>query len=526
MTFFENVSVAPTGATRPVLLLLYSATIVMEASQGYGMAHPASSPGLVLIAMYLLHKKLNAIPTVGPTDFLSASRFWTEQGWDILQEGYNKYPNGIFKVALPDQWMIIINGRRLIEDTRKASEEELNMTESLNDALAVHYTLTKEIALDPYHVAIIRTPLTRNIAAGFGEIKEEMELAFTEYLADVKNDWVKIPAYKISFQIVGRVTNRYFVGLPLCRDSDWLDLNTHFAIDVFMSAAIINMFPQILKPLAGRFLTKMPASMKRATKLLQPIIQDRLAREEEHGGKAWPGKPNDLISWLIDEAKGGLRNIHQIIARVLAIEAAAINTTSTTLCNSLYQLATASPSIVQMLREEVDEIIAEYGWSKQGISKMCKLDSFLRETSRFSGAGGFVNRRKVMKDFTFSNGVTVPAGTTLCTAAYMHHHDKVSYYENPDTFDPLRFYRMREHEGANLRYQMFATDLDFLMFGSGRNSCPGRFFAVYQIKALIAHVLTTFDIKFENGVAPAYKWYGPEKGLDTKAVMMFRKRQD
>ncbi|KIK55508.1 hypothetical protein GYMLUDRAFT_248559 [Collybiopsis luxurians FD-317 M1] len=517
MTFFDIASVFPTGATTPVLLLLYSTTIVYAAWAFEWISR---------FSQWRCRKAmLSAIPTVGPTDYLSVSRFWTERGRDIVQEGYNKYPNGIFKVALPDQWMIIINGHQLIEDTRKASEEELTMTESLNDALAVDYTLTKQVASDPYHVAIVRTPLTRNIAAGFGEIREEMELAFAECLAEVKNDWIGIPAYKTSFQIVGRVANRYFVGLPLCRDPDWLHLNTHFAIDVFMSAGIINMFPQLLKPLAGRFLTKMPASMKRATKLLQPIIQDRLAKEEEHGSKDWPGKPNDMISWLIDEAKAEQRTIHEIIARVLAIEVAAIHTTSTTFCNSLYQLATTSPSIVQTLREEVDEIIAEYGWSKQGISRMRKLDSFLRETARFSGASGFVNRRKVAKDFTFSNGVTVPAGMTICTVGYMHHHDE-AYYENPDTFDPLRFYRMREREGENLKYQMFAPDLDFLMFGSGRNSCPGRFFAVYEIKALIAHVLTAFDVKFENGEAPASKWFGPGRRLDTEAVMMFRKRQD
>jgi cytochrome P450 len=97
---------------------------------------------------------------------------------------------------------------------------------------------------------------------------------------------------------------------------------------------------------------------------------------------------------------------------------------STAFCNALYELA-AHPEIVQPLRKEVETAVEEAGWTKEGISRMRKLDSFLRETLRFSGFGGFVNGRKVLKDFTFSNGTTVPAGMTIAVAAYMHHHEEV-----------------------------------------------------------------------------------------------------
>ena len=34
--------------------------------------------------------------------------------------------------------------------------------------------------------------------------------------------------------------------------------------------------------------------------------------------------------------------------------------------------------------------------------------------------------RKVLKDFTFSNGVTVPAGVTVAVPVWAIHHDNVS----------------------------------------------------------------------------------------------------
>jgi hypothetical protein len=37
------------------------------------------------------------------------------------------------------------------------------------------------------------------------------------------------------------------------------------------------------------------------------------------------------------------------------------------------------------LREEVNAVIKEEGWTKAGIDKMHKIDSFLRETQRVDG---------------------------------------------------------------------------------------------------------------------------------------------
>ncbi len=50
----------------------------------------------------------------------------------------------------------------------------------------------------------------------------------------------------------------------------------------------------------------------------------------------------------------------------------------------LYCLLT-HPEYIEPLRQEVDAVISEEGWTKAGLDKMRKLDSFLRETQRFDG---------------------------------------------------------------------------------------------------------------------------------------------
>jgi Cytochrome P450 len=50
----------------------------------------------------------------------------------------------------------------------------------------------------------------------------------------------------------------------------------------------------------------------------------------------------------------------------------------------LYRLL-ANPEYIEPLRQEVDAVINEEGWTKAGIDKMHKIDSFLKETQRVDG---------------------------------------------------------------------------------------------------------------------------------------------
>ena len=47
----------------------------------------------------------------------------------------------------------------------------------------------------------------------------------------------------------------------------------------------------------------------------------------------------------------------------------------------LYRLL-ANPEYMEPLRQEVDAVVKEEGWTKAGIDKMYKIDSFVRETLR------------------------------------------------------------------------------------------------------------------------------------------------
>jgi hypothetical protein len=52
----------------------------------------------------------------------------------------------------------------------------------------------------------------------------------------------------------------------------------------------------------------------------------------------------------------------------------------------LYRLL-AHPEHIEPLRQEIEAVVAEEGWTKAGMDKMHKIDSFVRETQRLGGLG-------------------------------------------------------------------------------------------------------------------------------------------
>lgn len=52
-----------------------------------------------------------------------------------------------------------------------------------------------------------------------------------------------------------------------------------------------------------------------------------------------------------------------------------------TFVQTFYRLL-AHPDYIEPLRKEVETVVAEEGWTKAGMDKMYKIDSFVRETQR------------------------------------------------------------------------------------------------------------------------------------------------
>ncbi|KIK94711.1 hypothetical protein PAXRUDRAFT_429265 [Paxillus rubicundulus Ve08.2h10] len=444
-----------------------------------------------------------------------------------------------FKVAGLCGWKVVVSGPQFVEEVRKASDDELSFMEAANDSLNIEYMLGSDIHRNPYHIAIIRSQLTRNLGILYPDLRDEIVTAFEETLDLRGTEWKSVPALQAVQKVVCRTSNRSFVGLPLCRDPDWIDLTTEFSRNVAKGGLIIGLFPKVLAPLIARFMTSIPASARRGMKHLGPIVQERRKHLEEYGTN-WADKPNDFLSWLMDHPEAAGRSINHLTRSILSINLAAIHSSSSSFTQALYNLA-ANPQYMQPLREEVESIVEKYGWSKGALAKMRRVDSFLKETQRMEGigcgdfapysyAGNFSLTlpvslsRKAMKDFSFSDGTVLPKGTMVATASQTIHLDD-GVYEDATKFDPFRFANKHEEDGDGAKLSYVSTNADYLAFGYGRHACPGRFFAAIELKSMLAHVVLSYDIKLEDTATRPRSWhFGVNIVAHPTAKVAFRRR--
>ncbi|KAL0949751.1 hypothetical protein HGRIS_009789 [Hohenbuehelia grisea] len=471
---------------------------------------------------------LSFIPALGSTNrlasFKGAIRFAREAP-QVLVEGVSKFKGAIFRVPLISRWVVVVSDPKMIDDIRNARPRDVSFSDAINEVIQTKYTLGPEMAVEAntYHIRVIRGPLTRSLGARFGDIYDEIATAFSDYVPLKHDEWVAVPTLDAVMKVVCRTTNRLFVDVPVCRDEDYIELNTRFTMDVFIAGMLINLFPKFLHPIVGPLFSPASRGYKRAFKHLGPLVEQRMRDDEEYGADR-ADRPIDLISLLMDNAPEEERTLRLYIMRVLLVNFAAIHTTSYNFTHALFYLA-AKPEYVQPLREEVENIIAEEGWTKTAVEKMRKVDSFIREASRIIGIGAFSMDRTVVNPngFTFSNGTKLPQGAVMAVASYAIHHDE-DKYAGPEEFDGFRFSKTDDDE--SVKHQLVNTETDFLVFGHGLHACPGRFFASVEMKTMLAYVLLDYDIKIEgDGGLPASSWFGTASMPNPKARVMFRKRQ-
>ncbi|KAJ7621337.1 cytochrome P450 [Roridomyces roridus] len=496
----------------------------------------ALSISLVVFIWLKKNRKAHAaVPAMGPEGIFSSylgALEYLKNAPKIIQKGYNQH-KPMFRVPYPDKWMYVLSSARLIADLRKAPEHELSPAHGFGATLAVKYTLGMRFVETPYHEMVVRRELTRSSNERLLDVWDEVVCAFGDEVG-VKliagGGWVALPALETVLRIVSRTSNRLFVGVELCRNADYRDLTIEYAENVIKRARIINLFPDALKPIVGPLVSPLRRGTSRASKHLAPIIEERLRKEETHDEDV---DPNDLISWLITHAPADSpeeKTIPALIQRIMQINFLAVHTTANSFTQALYHLA-AEPRYVAPLREEVEAALSqENGWSKATLGRCCKLDSFLRESQRFNGVSAINMHRKVLSPsgFTFSDGTHLPMGTYITAATYATHHDEGNY-QDAEKFDGFRFARMREAEesegSGSSKYQMSTPDPAFLAFGLGKHACPGRFFAVTELKLMLAYILLQYDIRLEEeGVRPPSEWFGTTCGANRSAKVLFRKR--
>ncbi|KAF1980342.1 cytochrome P450 [Bimuria novae-zelandiae CBS 107.79] len=456
---------------------------------------------------------------------------------DWLQDGYKKYhkegrafviPSTLgmsAEVSIPRsqmQWML------------DQPDSVLSTGEAHFDTLNGAYAFIDPVLLkDAYHEHVIHKNLARNLNAIIPELVEEVNDDVQEVCGADTQQFKKVNLMdEFLMGIIPKITNRMLVGKSVCRNPEFLKNMMAFTMDVVYGFMFFPLLPRPLHPFLGPIFSLLPKyHYWKGRKYTLPIIKKRLEdmRRKDADDPAYADwkAPNDFISWSIrtamDEGKTDELKPGRIAMRVCPLNFASIHTTALTAHSALIDILTADPSVVEALREEATRIYNEDGqqWTKNGLARMYKLDSAIRESQRHSTmAMSLISKKVVAKEgVTSPEGIHYPNGCLLTYAWLPVAHDN-DVYEKHDTYDPFRFSRDRERfESMTLEEKagvdvlklrqsgMVTTGHSHQAFGHGRHACPGRFFVAHELKIMFAYLFMNYEIKpiLER---PELKWVG------------------
>ena len=240
---------------------------------------------------------------------------------------------------------------------------------------------------------------------------------------------------------------------------------------------------------------------------------------------------NNLLSWMMEIAEPDEADASSLAHLEVVLSLASIHTTQMNAVHCLYDLI-AHREFLQPIRDEINQVLQEDGpwmsWEKSSFSKLRKLDSFMRESQRWNPPTLLSMHRVMLQDYTFTDGTSLRKGAHISMAVNAIQNDPITT-PDPEIFDGLRYYKLRQRENEGHLHQFSTTQERVLNFGHGKYSCPGRFFASLEIKIVLVRLIMGFDFRFREGTGRpknlvAHEFIFPNP--DAELLMRARKGED
>ncbi|KAF4813289.1 Cytochrome P450 monooxygenase ATR2 [Colletotrichum tropicale] len=456
------------------------------------------------------------LPMIG-TEFGGAEsrrkKFLSGSAKDMYLDGYKRFKERAWRITTTRASPNIVVAPKFMNELKRLPDDVLSFNKAIEEFMHAKYTKVEtDIDLLPHTVKSSLTPaLVRLNPIIADEVIEALRIELPH-----SGEWTEVKIMDKLLRIVAMASGRVFIGPELCREEEYLDAAINYTVDLMKAIRKIS----DLRPWTRRFVApglpevkKVHERIDAADKFLRPVVTARREAAKDPDYQ----KPYDMLQWIMDaQTKFGEKDDKELARYQLGISFAAIHTTTVTSTNAFYTLA-AMPELIPILREDVQQALAESNgvFTSLAMQNMKKLDSFLKETMRFYALGSTSFTRKVLKTFTLSNGQVIPKGSIIEIPMIGINNDD-EYFPDHDKFDALRFYKLRqaktEQETGTKQAEVVALNQfvsvggpTSLTFGFGRHACPGRFFAVNEIKMIMATTLANYDIKMVEGSTERYK---------------------
>ncbi|KAI8065228.1 cytochrome P450 [Gongronella butleri] len=349
----------------------------------------------------------------------------------------------------------------------------------------------------------IKKYLSPNLKHYTPRVIDHLKLGLHEQCGVVPNEGLELAhIFPVVQHAVARASASVFVGPDLAKNDMLIDSFKNMVMEVGMELQPkpwLEPYPSLMKfrmYLIGKTSTKVRRHRKQLAEALRPEVERRI---KESADSNWD-RPDDMLQNIMENftPPPDMDLITYLVNWLTQLIFAALHTTSENSTVVLYRLM-QNPGLWDELYREQNEVLEAAGYdasvgpevfTREILNKFVKMDSVIRESARMRN--DFINlpHNNVSKTtLTLSNGAVVLPGENVYVNLHWNHNDGDldAVLKDAQKFKPMRY----------LNQEKNATKIgeDFLLFGLGKHACPGRWFAVQEIKTMIALLLREYTME-------------------------------
>jgi len=216
---------------------------------------------------------------------------------------------------------------------------------------------------------------------------------------------------------------------------------------------------------------------------IRAVLLDEIARRRAEGTAG----RSDILSLLVDarDEQGAPMSDAELLDEMFTLLMAGQETTATSLAWVFYHLL-RHPDVLGKLRAELTRVVGSGPVEAPHLPQLEYLDAVTKESARLTPVATNVMRR--LHAPARIGGLELPAGISVSASIYGTHH-RPDLWPDPEHFQPERFLAARPSPNT------------FFPFGGGVRRCLGAAFATYELKIVLAEVVSRVDLR----IAPGYR---------------------
>ncbi|PLB46222.1 cytochrome P450, partial [Aspergillus steynii IBT 23096] len=436
-------------------------------------------------------------------------------GPDIIHYKYKKAKGKPFEVLAPDTRYVFVSSPTHIKELDRAPDNMLSLYAASSHMLQPEYTMHGYAWFDRKgtggfgFVRVIRTLLTRNIPT----ILPDLTVMIKKQLADLQTEDPIFrgarhsSVYELTLNLVVLSNALVFFGPELARDRSFMNAALAYVEETVMGAEIIRLMPSFVAPVIGRIVSSRIRAQEKVFDVLYRAVEQRRCEKSlakpGHFSKSYA----DCIEWILETCpEHNTRSTTSVVHELMAIWFGSVHGLAMTLTFAIHDLC-LHPEYIEPLRYEIE---TQYDAFQNTGNGLPLLDSFIKESARLTPVESLSTRRQAVQPFALSDGTKLEVGDWACTPVRSIMLDPTNYPE-PSQFSGFRFADPGLLHGSYpLQPQPSKlTDVDekWQMWGTGRMTCPGRFYAAAVMKAILAQIILGYKCRLVDPTAPrSFAW--------------------